>query len=313
MRNNNICDAGQALKGCLCQTEKITNKREIKKTLSFLLDNNLFRSRVAFAFFKPFSFLIFSILSLFPLPAAYAADIALIIDDIGYKSDDISAFTLPSEVTFSILPHTPYSLPFSQLAEQQQREVMMHVPMEALSGKTLGPGALTSDMMPKDIKASLEAAHESVPNAIAVNNHMGSKLTQLTLPMTATMEYLNERGLYFVDSRTTRYSRAEQIADKVGVPHLHRHVFLDHLPEPKHIAMQFKRLRKIANKYGQAVGIAHPHPQTLSYLRKQLPKLAQQGIRLVPLSDLMLGKHGQLAMNQYREKTKTTQFSNTEE
>lgn len=234
---------------------------------------------------------------------AQAADIALIIDDIGNKPEDIDAFTLPSEITFAILPHTPYSTSFSQLAEQQQREVMLHIPMESLSGKALGPGALTAAMLPNDIKAHLEAAHKSVPNAIAINNHMGSKLTQLTLPMKATMEYLHDKGLYFVDSRTTRYSRAEQIATQLGVPNLHRHVFLDHLPEPRHIAVQFKRLRGIANKYGQAVGIAHPYPQTLRYLKANLPQLTKQGIRLVTLSEVMQGDEGQLAMQAYRAKT----------
>lgn len=231
-----------------------------------------------------------------------AAEIALIIDDIGNKPQDISAFTLPSEITFAILPHTPYSTSFSQLAEQQQREVMLHIPMEALSGKALGPGALTSSMLPKDIKQHLANAHKSVPNAIAVNNHMGSKLTQLTLPMTATMEYLHAKGLYFVDSRTTRFSRAENIAQQHGVLSLHRHVFLDHIPEPRHIAIMFKRLRGIANKHGQAVGIAHPYPQTLAYLQKHLPELAEKGIRLVTLSELMLGKHGQLAMNKNKSR-----------
>jgi len=241
---------------------------------------------------------------LLSLPAR-GADIALIIDDIGNKPEDIDAFSLPSEITFAILPHTPYSTSFSQLAEQQQREVMLHIPMESLSGKALGPGALTAAMLPDDIKAHLEAAHESVPNAIAINNHMGSKLTQLTLPMKATMEYLHDKGLYFVDSRTTRYSRAERIATQLGVPNLHRHVFLDHLPEPRHIAMQFKRLRGIANKHGKAVGIAHPYPQTLAYLKANLPQLRKQGFRLVTLSEVMQGDAGQLAMQAYRAKNQS--------
>ena len=234
---------------------------------------------------------------------ASAAEIALIIDDIGNNAQDIDAFVLPSEVTFAILPHTPYSISFSQLAEQQQREVMLHIPMESLSGKALGPGALTSAMLPADIKAHLAAAHKSVPNAIAINNHMGSKLTQLTLPMTATMEYLHDKGMYFVDSRTTRYSRAEHIAKQIGVPNLHRHVFLDHFPEPRHIAMQFKRLRNLANKHGRAVGIAHPYPQTLRFLKTKLPQLKKQGFRLVTLSEVMQGEENQMAMQAYRAKS----------
>ena len=230
-----------------------------------------------------------------PMTAA-AGKIVLIIDDIGNRAEDIQAFELPSEVTFAILPHTPYSTPFARLAEQQQREVMLHVPMEALSGKSLGPGALLSTMHPDSIKLELALAHKSVPNAIAVNNHMGSKLTQLTLPMTATMEYLQATGLYFVDSRTTRFSRAEGIAQQHGVPTLHRHVFLDHFPDPKHIHMQFKRLRHMAVKYGESVGIAHPYPQTLNYLQLHLPELRHAGIELVTLSELMRAKHLALAV-----------------
>lgn len=314
MRNNNICGAAAHFECALHKAELLTQSRE-HKTLTIRLGNSfdIFRSRLAFRFYKCFKALFFlfgvGLLSL----NVHAGDIALIIDDIGNKPEDLKAFSLPGEITFAILPHTPYSIPFSQLAEQQQREVMLHIPMEALSGKALGPGALTSDMHPSDIKDHLAEAHKSVPNAIAINNHMGSKLTQLTLPMTATMEYLQSKGLYFVDSRTTRFSRAENIATQFGVPSLHRHVFLDHIPEPRHIATQFKRLRGIAKKYGKAVGIAHPYPQTLAYLKAHLPELQRRGFRLVTLSELMLGQHGQLAMNEYQDKTVLPEEPSAEE
>lgn len=216
-----------------------------------------------------------------------AANIALIIDDIGNKRQDAQAFALPSEVTFSILPHKPLSKTFSLRAEQQQREVMLHIPMESLTGRALGPGGITSDMYPETIKQSLIDALLTVPNAMGVSNHMGSKLTQLTLPMSVTMEFLQQRGLYFVDSRTTRFSKAEYIAKQKGVLSTKRNVFLDHVVSRKHIDKQFQRLLRLAKKYGQAVGIAHPYPQSMQYLRENLPQLAGQGIRLVPLSDLL--------------------------
>jgi polysaccharide deacetylase 2 family uncharacterized protein YibQ len=232
---------------------------------------------------KYFSMLCFALASSW----IQAANIALIVDDMGNKRQDAQAFALPSEVTFSILPHKPLSKAFSLRAEQQQREVMLHVPMESLTGKALGPGGLTSDMYPTTIKQSLTDALLTVPNAMGVNNHMGSKLTQLTLPMSITMEFLQQRGLYFVDSRTTRFSKAELIAKQKGVLSTRRNVFLDHVVSHEHIDKQFQRLLRLAKKYGQAVGIAHPHPQSMSYLTENLPKLASQGIRLVPLSDLL--------------------------
>ncbi len=217
-----------------------------------------------------------------------AAEIALIIDDMGNSIHDAAAFDLPVAVTFSILPFTPLSQQFSHTAEQQSREVMLHVPMEALNGKALGPGAITSDMLPTNIQDTLQAALNNVPNAVGLNNHMGSKLTQLTLPMQSTMHFLQHSGLYFIDSRTTRYSKAERIARQNGVPVAHRHVFLDHVADEKHIDGQFKRLLQLARKQGIAVAIGHPYPKTLAYLQTHLQDLQQQGIRLVPVSELVL-------------------------
>lgn len=230
-----------------------------------------------------------------------AANIALIIDDIGYKKQDVRAFDLPVSVTFSILPHTPFSNSFAARAQQQQREVMLHIPMESLAGKALGPGALTAEMPVEAITRQLKLALNSVPNAIGINNHMGSKLTQLTRPMTATMDFLRDQGMYFVDSRTTRYSKAETIAKNSGVKTLHRHVFLDHNRNEQDMQKELDRLVRIAKKYTNAVGIAHPHSETLAFLNKQLPNLERQGVQLVPLSSMLPARSPQIALAQSAE------------
>ncbi|MEP1870945.1 MAG: divergent polysaccharide deacetylase family protein, partial [Paraglaciecola sp.] len=126
-----------------------------------------------------------------------------------------------------------------------------------------------------------------VPNAIGLNNHMGSKFTQLSFPLSVTMEFLLDKGLFFVDSRTTRYSKAQRIAEQVGVPNIMRHVFLDHVVELKQIEIQFNRLIELSKKNGYAVGIAHPHPETLNFLKGHLPELKKQQITLSKLSDVL--------------------------
>lgn len=218
---------------------------------------------------------------------SHAARVALVIDDMGNTKRDALAFSLPNQVAFSILPHTPFSTDFSQRAASQSREVMLHMPMESLSGKRLGPGALTADMYPEQLSKALDQALQSVPNAIGLNNHMGSKLTQLTLPMTTTMHFLQDRELFFMDSRTTRYSKAETIAKEVGVTTLRRNVFLDHHAGNEQIAKQFRRLVQHAKHYGSAIGIGHPHPGTIRFLRNNLARLEKQNIQLVNLSELM--------------------------
>jgi len=216
-----------------------------------------------------------------------ASQIALIIDDMGNTKQDALAFALPANVAFAILPNKALSKTFSNRAAAQQREVMLHMPMESLAGNNQEKNVLLSSMPPQQIVQTLKTALSSVPHAIGVNNHMGSRLTQLTLPMSVTMEFLSEQGLFFVDSRTTKYSKAEVIAKRSGVLSTKRNVFLDHTPSHEQIDKQFKRLIHLSKKYGYAVGIAHPYPQTVEYLNVHLHKLQQHGITLVKLSDVV--------------------------
>jgi polysaccharide deacetylase 2 family uncharacterized protein YibQ len=219
--------------------------------------------------------------------SARASKIALIIDDMGNRKQDARAFALPANVAFAILPNKPLSKIFSTRAAAQQREVMLHMPMESLAGNNQEKNVLLSNMPPQQIIQMLKKALSSVPHAVGVNNHMGSRLTQLTLPMSVTMEFLFKKGLFFVDSRTTRYSKAEIIAKKNGVLSTKRNVFIDHTPSPEQIDKQFHRLLGLSKKHGYAVGIAHPYPQTLEYLKVKLGSLQQHGIELVKLSDIV--------------------------
>lgn len=225
--------------------------------------------------------------SLFICSAIEASQIVLIIDDMGNKKQDEAAFVLPANVTFAILPNKNLSTVFAERAAAERREVMLHMPMESLSGANQETGAILSSMAPQIIRQTLEVALASVPHAVGLNNHMGSRLTQLSLPMSVTMEFLSERGLIFVDSRTTRFSKAEAIARKNGVMAVKRNVFLDHVPSHKQIDYQFHRLLRLSKKYGYAVGIAHPYPQTIDYLQEQLDTLNQHGVTLVKLTEVL--------------------------
>ena len=217
-----------------------------------------------------------------------AAEIALIIDDMGNKKQDALAFNLPSNVTFAILPNRPLSKTFSERADQQNREVILHMPMESLAGIKQEEGSLLVGMSADNMRSTLVDALKSVPFATGLNNHMGSRLTQLDEPMAVTMAFLLEHGLFFVDSRTTKYTLAEKIAYKTGVLTTKRDVFLDHQADLPSILRQFNRLIAIAKKQGKAVAIAHPYPQTLQFLQEYLPVIEEQGIRLVKLSDIVL-------------------------
>jgi polysaccharide deacetylase 2 family uncharacterized protein YibQ len=116
---------------------------------------------------------------------------------------------------------------------------------------------------------------------------MGSAATADPRVMRAVVRVLADRGLFFLDSRTSESTVARRIADEASLPAVSRRVFLDAVPSAPAIERAFRDLLAKAKKDGEALAIGHPHPETLAVLERELPRLAQGGIRLVPVSSLV--------------------------
>ncbi|GAB1262873.1 divergent polysaccharide deacetylase family protein [Aurantivibrio plasticivorans] len=214
--------------------------------------------------------------------------IAIIIDDIGYSwRQGADAAALPGPVTLAIIPHSPHGAKLARAGHQQGKEIMLHVPMSNVLDKPLDAGALTEDMPYAMFMRTLHENLKAVPHVRGINNHMGSKLTQLKQPMRWLMETIKDQHLYFVDSRTSPHSVAWKTARETHVPTLQRDYFLDNDVDLASIAFQFGRFLQMAKRNGQGVAIAHPHPETIQVLRTAIPLLERSGVRLVPVSDLL--------------------------
>jgi hypothetical protein len=98
-------------------------------------------------------------------------------------------------------------------------------------------------------------------------------------------------GLFFVDSRTTAATVARQLATEYRIPSIDRKVFLDNEQTTRAIQVQFQRLLDIARREGSALGIGHPHAETLAVLREELARLDDYNIQLVPVSRLIEIEH----------------------
>ena len=224
-----------------------------------------------------------------PAEAAATPLIAIIIDDMGnQRALGRDALALPGPVTYAFLPFTPHAAPLAREARTKRKEIMLHLPMASHPGMPLGPAALDLHMTEREFKSTLEAALESLPDVRGVNNHMGSLLTRHPGAMRWVMETLqSSEGLYFVDSRTTVATVAEQVAKEHRLPSGRRDVFLDNARHPEMIRAQFARLVNRARKNGTAIGIGHPYPETIAVLRDQLTHLDRRGVRLVSVSRLL--------------------------
>jgi len=214
--------------------------------------------------------------------------IAIVIDDIGYRATDQAAIDLNGQFTYAVVPFAPLTQRLAHAAYTSEREVIAHLPMEALSNNhLLGKGALISTMDEAAIRTQINLSIDNIPHVRGINNHMGSKFTTQPKPLSWLMDELSQRNLYFLDSKTTPNSMAERSASMHGIRTAHRHIFLDNKLDKAYLAAQFKRLITLAKNNNHAIAIAHPHPQTVAFLQTIAPLLKQHNIDLVPLSMLL--------------------------
>ena len=206
--------------------------------------------------------------------------IVLVIDDFGYRNDNISDgfLNLSIPITCAIIPGHTASKKFAEKAVSYGKEVIIHMPMES---ENYSPGEdeykLLTSMTSELLENKLIQAFESLPEAIGMNNHQGSKATSDSKTMTVLASVLKDRGKYFIDSRTSSLTIGEKTMISFGVPTARRNIFLDNNNDLDKIEEQINKLANSAKKNGVAVGLGHARKNTLSVIEKVVPDLLDKG------------------------------------
>jgi len=212
-----------------------------------------------------------------------------VIDDLGQSYshfERVAALGLPLSV--AIIPGLPSTTRTAREARRRGIETLLHLPMEPREAEyNPGAGALLTILPPAEIAARIQAAEEAVPEAVGVNNHMGSRFTADRAAMSVLMAELRRRGLFWLDSRTTGATVGKEAAAAAGVPAASRDVFIDAERDPAFIRSQLRKLVALARRRGSAVGIGHPYPETLAALAELRDELADSGVAWVPVSELV--------------------------
>lgn len=215
---------------------------------------------------------------------------AIIVDDLG--DDPVfmrELLAIDLSLTAAVLPTASHAREIAQLAHQAGREVIIHLPMEPKDYPTSDPGKepLFVNLPARELQNRMRDYISAVPYAVGANNHMGSKFTEDREGMSTVLTAIGERGMYFVDSRTTAATVAYDEAVKLKIPVAERDVFLDNERTVAAISAQIRELAAVARKRGRAIGICHPYPETLAALEQEVSYLAQQGVRIVPASQIV--------------------------
>ena len=218
-----------------------------------------------------------------------APRVAIVIDDLG--NDAAATERIASwryAVCGAVLPALPGSARAARELEESGKQVLLHLPMEPRQYPQMrpGPGVVLRSQNEEEIARTLESDLDSVPGAVGVSNHMGSAATADSRVMRAVVRVLARRGLFFLDSRTTGATVAREAAREERVPAVSRRIFLDDVATEPAVTRQVAELVATARQEGYAVAIGHPYSATLSVLERELPGLADRGVKLVPVGDL---------------------------
>lgn len=216
--------------------------------------------------------------------------LVFVIDDVGYNTRQLDAFLdFPGPLTIAILPGLPYTRAAADMAKRAGKEIILHQPMEAITGLNSGLGSIGPVLGEDEIRGILRSNLAQVPGAVGMNNHMGSKATQDVRTMSIVLDEVRRAGIYFLDSLTIGDSVVHSVASLMKQPAWERTVFLDNSPDRASIIKYVNEGLKVAEKRGYAVMIGHVWSAELAQTLVELyPGLMEQGFSLSTISRIMM-------------------------
>ncbi len=206
--------------------------------------------------------------------------ISIVIDDFGFSkamAEEYAAVDLP--LTWAIIPFQPQSERAAQIASEADIPFIVHMPMAAEGDKTWTEksGVIDKGMTPETVTLLLRKAMASLPRALGMNNHRGSRATGDQPTMEMVMNELGGTHLFFLDSRTSSSSVAYGTARKKGMSTAYASVFLDNETSEESMEKQFSRGLAIAGERGWVVMIGHTRPDTLNFIRRKSVRRQEKG------------------------------------
>lgn len=227
----------------------------------------------------------------FPEKPLRRGTLVFVIDDAGNNLRDLEPFlNLGIPMTIAVLPGLPDSAEAARRVRDAGLEVFLHQPMESLAGHNPGPGAIWADMGQDEIRDIVSRNLDELWPVTGLNNHEGSRVTMDDEAMEAVLSLALERGINFLDSRTTAESAAPRVARRLGMEIGERDIFIDNNPERESMKSFIKRGLDRAEQNGSAIMIGHVFSAALApLLADMIPELTKQGFSFATVSQLING------------------------
>ena len=214
--------------------------------------------------------------------------VAIIINNLGLSGTYTEQIIklMPNNITLSFSHISPKLKKWVREARQKGFEVLIDLPMEPDGFPRNDPGRSTSLTSLSEVQNLNRLEYVMVQSGgyVGLLSTHGSKFTlnsELLLPI---LKAIKDRGLLYVDSRTTSQSLGPELSSDIQLPRAFNNVFIDKTPSQGHIRTKLRELERIVMDKKFAVAIARPLPISMEILTEWASSLKKKGIALAPIT-----------------------------
>lgn len=216
--------------------------------------------------------------------------LAILIDDVGMNTSVARKFVdLDMTLTYAVLPYLPKSKEAGDILREAGYLTILHMPMEGsnpnLNKKT--DGLIYDYFDEKRIQKEFDAAYENVGEVKGFNNHMGSVFTSDEEKMEMLLRHTGKKGLFYVDSNTSRRTRGYYVAKQMGIPTVKCSHFIDNSKKVEDIEKEIEKSVQLAKDHKKVVVIGHYHNNLVEALKNKKEYIEANGVKLVNVGQLL--------------------------
>lgn len=223
--------------------------------------------------------------------------LAIVIDDFGgYEQGGVETIlSIDAPLTCAVMPNLENSLINSTQALEANKEVIVHMPMQAhvnIPEFWYGTNYIKTSDTSEQVEQKLNAAFKSVKGASGFNIHIGSGVCQNKSVLNYIYDYAKTNNLFFLDSRTHMGTVCDQVAKDKGVVYLGRDEFLEPDGNKSYSGVKHHLMvaANIAKEKGYAIAIghvgSHGGENTAKAIKDSICDIEKIGIEIVPLSSI---------------------------
>jgi hypothetical protein len=217
--------------------------------------------------------------------------IAVVLTGLGLSDSATEAAInqLPPAVTLSFSPYARNLERWIALARARGHEVMLDLPMEPASfpNEDPGPQGLLTTLSEEENLDRLDWVLSRGSAYVGVAGAMGSRFTASRTAIEPVLQAVKDRGLIFLDRRTSEHSLVPELAAEIGLPTAINNRSVDERQASRvAIDARLAQVERIALTDGYAVAMAQPYPVTLDRLAEWATELGTRGLVIAPISAL---------------------------